>query len=258
VGAFYSLIGKVSLVKTAAVQRAACNDCMDCFVVCPEPQVIRPALKGVDGAPSGGSRRQLHQLRPLHRRLLEGCVRLRHPIQHYRRTRRMASRKRRRSSQTSDQPSISSGESIMKKSVTILLASLLGRRRIRLRQLRAAGLTMRGADVAAADKAPGELAYAGKRPGTQPVIARTFSTQPPLIPHAVDNFDEVTLTENQCLDCHGPDNYVKKTSPKLGDSHFRRRHHRSSIRSRHNCTQCHVPQVDAPALVENRFIGNIK
>ena len=22
------------------------NDCMDCFEVCPEPQVIRPALKG--------------------------------------------------------------------------------------------------------------------------------------------------------------------------------------------------------------------
>jgi ferredoxin-type protein NapH len=49
-GAFYSLIGKVSLVRAAAVNRAACNDCMDCFVVCPEPQVIRPALKGVAGA----------------------------------------------------------------------------------------------------------------------------------------------------------------------------------------------------------------
>ena len=49
-GAFYSLIGKVSLVRAAAVNRAACNDCMDCFVVCPEPQVIRPALKGIDGA----------------------------------------------------------------------------------------------------------------------------------------------------------------------------------------------------------------
>jgi len=49
-GAFYSLIGKVSLLRTAAVRRSACNDCMDCFVVCPEPQVIRPALKGVDGA----------------------------------------------------------------------------------------------------------------------------------------------------------------------------------------------------------------
>ena len=49
-GAFYSLIGKVSLLRTVAVRRSACNDCMDCFVVCPEPQVIRPALKGIDGA----------------------------------------------------------------------------------------------------------------------------------------------------------------------------------------------------------------
>ena len=50
VGAFYGLIGKVSLARTVAVKRAACNDCMDCFAVCPEPQVIRPALKGVGGA----------------------------------------------------------------------------------------------------------------------------------------------------------------------------------------------------------------
>jgi len=46
VGAFYSLIGKASLMRVNAAQRAACNDCMDCFVVCPEPQVIKPALKG--------------------------------------------------------------------------------------------------------------------------------------------------------------------------------------------------------------------
>ena len=46
VGAFYSLIGKTSLVRVNAAQRTACNDCMDCFVVCPEPQVIKPALKG--------------------------------------------------------------------------------------------------------------------------------------------------------------------------------------------------------------------
>ena len=107
------------------------------------------------------------------------------------------------------------------------------------------------------DPAPAEKAYAGKRPGTQPVVARTFSTQPPLIPHAVDNFDEVTLTENQCMDCHGPANYVKKTSPKLGDSHFLAGG-KTFDASRHVCTSCHVPQVDAPALVENRFIGNIK
>jgi ferredoxin-type protein NapH len=46
VGAFYSLIGAVSLVRVRAEKREQCNDCMDCFVVCPEPKVIRPALKG--------------------------------------------------------------------------------------------------------------------------------------------------------------------------------------------------------------------
>lgn len=46
VGAFYGLIGRLSPVKVSAPARSACNDCMDCFAVCPEPQVIRPALKG--------------------------------------------------------------------------------------------------------------------------------------------------------------------------------------------------------------------
>ncbi|MDQ5916833.1 MAG: ferredoxin-type protein NapH, partial [Pseudomonadota bacterium] len=39
VGAFYGLIGKFSPVSVSAPQRSACNDCMDCFEVCPEPQV---------------------------------------------------------------------------------------------------------------------------------------------------------------------------------------------------------------------------
>ncbi|MFH1658859.1 MAG: quinol dehydrogenase ferredoxin subunit NapH [Pseudomonadota bacterium] len=46
VGAFYSLLGRWSPLRVAATKRSACNDCMDCFEVCPEPQVIRPALKG--------------------------------------------------------------------------------------------------------------------------------------------------------------------------------------------------------------------
>jgi ferredoxin-type protein NapH len=44
-GAFYRLLGKAALLRVAAPKRAACDDCMDCFVVCPEPHVIRPALK---------------------------------------------------------------------------------------------------------------------------------------------------------------------------------------------------------------------
>ena len=143
----------------------------------------------------------------------------------------------------------------MNKTVTILLASLL------TVIVGCASyeplVSLRGSDVAAADKAPAALAYAGKRPGTQPTIARTFAQQPPGIPHAVDNFDEVTLAENQCLDCHGPANYVKKNSPKMGDSHFLAAT-KAFDASRHVCSSCHVAQVDAPALVENRFIGNIK
>ncbi|MDR3220465.1 MAG: quinol dehydrogenase ferredoxin subunit NapH [Candidatus Accumulibacter sp.] len=44
-GAFYSLFGKIALLRVAAPRRDDCDDCMDCFAVCPEPRVIRPALK---------------------------------------------------------------------------------------------------------------------------------------------------------------------------------------------------------------------
>lgn len=51
-GAAYSLLGRASLVRIRASQRANCNDCMDCYQVCPEPKVIKPALKGaVRGLP---------------------------------------------------------------------------------------------------------------------------------------------------------------------------------------------------------------
>ncbi|GGF71942.1 quinol dehydrogenase ferredoxin subunit NapH [Terasakiella brassicae] len=46
VGAFYGLLGKVSVLKVSASKRKACNDCMDCYAVCPESHVISPALKG--------------------------------------------------------------------------------------------------------------------------------------------------------------------------------------------------------------------
>lgn len=46
VGAFYSLIGKAGVVRVTAAKRSVCNDCMDCFTVCPEPAVIKAPLKG--------------------------------------------------------------------------------------------------------------------------------------------------------------------------------------------------------------------
>ncbi|MEM1050255.1 MAG: quinol dehydrogenase ferredoxin subunit NapH [Pseudomonadota bacterium] len=50
VGAFYGLVGAKSLIRVSAVHREACDDCMDCYAVCPESHVISPALKGKTGS----------------------------------------------------------------------------------------------------------------------------------------------------------------------------------------------------------------
>lgn len=123
----------------------------------------------------------------------------------------------------------------------------------------AAAASMRGADVAAADLAPEVKKYLGGKPGGQDKLARSFKEQPPLIPHAVENFDEVTLEENQCLSCHDEANHKKKNAPRIGDSHFLDRDGKKldgAYAGRHNCVQCHVQQVDAPPLVGNTFQGN--
>ena len=46
VGAFYNLLGRRSLLVIRAAKRNECDDCMDCFSVCPEPKVLKPMLKG--------------------------------------------------------------------------------------------------------------------------------------------------------------------------------------------------------------------
>jgi len=122
--------------------------------------------------------------------------------------------------------------------------------------------SMRGSDVAAGDKADAAKAYVGKKPGLQPKIARTFQEQPPLIPHAVDNFDEITLEENQCMSCHSEAKFKEKNAPMIGESHFINPMTGQKVAggsmARHNCVQCHVAQVDAKPLVDNTFIGNVK
>jgi ferredoxin-type protein NapH len=46
VGAFYGLLGGHSLLRVRADRRRDCDNCLDCYRVCPEPQVITPALRG--------------------------------------------------------------------------------------------------------------------------------------------------------------------------------------------------------------------
>lgn len=46
IGATYGLIGAKSLIKVQVVDRERCDRCMDCYNVCPEPQVLRLPLHG--------------------------------------------------------------------------------------------------------------------------------------------------------------------------------------------------------------------
>jgi len=45
-GAFYGVLGSKSLLRVSARQRQRCDDCMDCYSVCPEPQILKKPLKG--------------------------------------------------------------------------------------------------------------------------------------------------------------------------------------------------------------------
>jgi ferredoxin-type protein NapH len=46
VGAFYATLGRAAILRVSAARRGQCNDCADCYAVCPEPRIIKPALKG--------------------------------------------------------------------------------------------------------------------------------------------------------------------------------------------------------------------
>lgn len=50
IGAAYGLIGAKGIIRVKAQYRSKCDHCMDCYHVCPEPQVLRKPLQGKDNA----------------------------------------------------------------------------------------------------------------------------------------------------------------------------------------------------------------
>lgn len=86
-------------------------------------------------------------------------------------------------------------------------------------------------------------------------LERAYRQQPPLVPHATEKY-EIDLKVNQCLRCHEWPYSDQEKAPKISDLHYI---DRNGVRqdtvngNRYVCTQCHVPQVDAKPLVENKF-----
>lgn len=109
---------------------------------------------------------------------------------------------------------------------------------------------LRDTPVSAPDKAPDVFKV---QDGVK--HERAYRQQPPLVPHTTDKY-EIDLKVNQCLRCHEWPYSDQEKAPKISDLHYI---DRNGVRqdnvngNRYFCTQCHVSQVDAKPLVENKF-----
>ena len=85
---------------------------------------------------------------------------------------------------------------------------------------------------------------------------RNYPEQPPLIPHAIEGY-QVDLNGNKCLSCHARARTGDSQAPMLSITHFMDREGQflaSVSPRRFFCTQCHVPQHEVKAPVENDFV----
>ena len=86
-------------------------------------------------------------------------------------------------------------------------------------------------------------------------FGRAYRQQPPLVPHRIEGY-QINLNFNKCMTCHAWPQNAKHGAPKVSETHYSTRggEELDEVSPRRwFCTQCHVPQVDAPALVSNAF-----
>ena len=84
---------------------------------------------------------------------------------------------------------------------------------------------------------------------------RSYSMQPPTIPHKIDNY-QVDKNVNMCLNCHSRGRAPLTQAVAVSVSHYMDRDGNFLAEispRRYFCEQCHVAQFDAKPLVENRF-----
>ena len=112
--------------------------------------------------------------------------------------------------------------------------------------------SMRGATAIADEPKPPALA----NPENKDVRReRVYSMQPPTIPHKIDNY-QVDKNVNMCLACHARGRAPLTQAVAVSVSHYMDRDGNFLAEispRRYFCEQCHVAQIDAKPLVENRF-----
>ncbi|NMG37128.1 nitrate reductase cytochrome c-type subunit; periplasmic nitrate reductase electron transfer subunit [Azoarcus sp. TTM-91] len=85
---------------------------------------------------------------------------------------------------------------------------------------------------------------------------RAYAMQPPIIPHKIEGY-QTDRNANRCMMCHARTRTEQSQAPMISVSHFTDRDGNFLAElspRRYFCLQCHVPQVPAKPLVENRYI----
>jgi cytochrome c-type protein NapB len=125
-----------------------------------------------------------------------------------------------------------------------------------------------GIDVYFRDADLGALAdqdlakYIEAEAGESATLERSFPDAPPQIPHSIEDMLPITGTDNQCLECHHPDNVASVEERPVPKSHFQRavmatgkpdqgmvsvvqgyEKAENVVGARYNCDMCHAPQA---------------
>jgi len=105
-------------------------------------------------------------------------------------------------------------------------------------------------------------------------LERAFPDAPPQIPHSVADMLPITANDNECLNCHHPDNATSADDAPLPKSHFQRavmgpgekgnpmawviRSYRATKDvpgTRYNCVMCHTPQATNVSTPASTFVA---
>ncbi len=116
--------------------------------------------------------------------------------------------------------------------------------------------------------------YPDTAAGESKKLGRDFPDAPPQIPHTVEDMYPITVDENECVDCHHPENATAKEDVPLPESHFSApimgkgspgdsmvwvvKDYRKTdevFGARYNCSMCHTPQATNVNTPNNRFVA---
>jgi len=115
--------------------------------------------------------------------------------------------------------------------------------------------------------------YPDAEPGESKRLPRDFPDEPPQIAHGIADMLPISLDDNECLECHHPENAIEETDVPIPESHFRAavmgeggpnspmawvvkgyEKTENVAGTRYNCTMCHVPQATNIREPKNRFV----